>query len=126
MNIHRSGLIIKTSKTAECVRFYRDVLQLEISFEGPSLTCFRLLEGYLMIEPNPAGLPERNEERLVLRLNVEDVLAEQEVLGFHGLESFYSKFDWGEILTFYDPAGTKIELKDAARFEEQVRQRSAK
>jgi len=90
------------------------------------LTCFRLLEGYLMIEPNPEGIPEKNEELLVLRLNVEDVLAERELLGFHGVESFHSKFDWGEILTFYDPAGTKIELKDAARFEERIQQRRAK
>lgn len=121
LNIQRTGLIIKTRRTEECVRFYREVLKLETLFEGPSLTCFGVGGSYLMIEPNPQGILEGQSELLVLRLNVPDVLAAREELGSQGVESFYSKFDWGEILTFHDPAGTKIELKDSAGFEGQLR-----
>lgn len=120
MKIDRSGLILKTRMTQECIAFYKDILNLDILFESDFLTCFSLTGNYLMIEPLD-GEPQSSPD-IVIRLNVENVLEAQATLDKHRIATYYSNFDWGEILTFFDPAGTKIELKDSGKFEAQVRE----
>mgnify|MGYP000986718414 CR=1 FL=1 len=121
MNISQSGIIIKTRHVVECIDFYRNVLGLDVLFATDFLTCFQWGASYLMIEPAPDGSATTRDEHLVLRCNVQSVAEERDKLVHHGILSFYDKFEWGEILTFFDPAGTKIELKDARSFDEQVR-----
>ena len=123
MKITKSGLIIKTNKAAECIHFYKEILKLQTLFESSFLTCFGISGNYLMIEPNPSSANEINHELLVLRMNVDNVVAERDYLISKGVESFYNKFEWGEILTFFDPAGTRIELKDSIQFEKQIQQK---
>ncbi len=74
-----------------------------------------------MIEPAINAGDYGRSSNIVIRFNVENVLAEQAALRQKGVESFYNRFDWGEILTFFDPAGTKLELKDSSGFERQIR-----
>jgi len=121
MNPSRSGVILKTSRKAECIAFYRDIIGLDILFEDDFLTCFGWGDGYLMIEPDPEGHALAPCDHLVLRFNVEDVPEVVSRLRRHGIEAHYAKFDWGEIASFQDPAGTKLEFKDAASFQSQVR-----
>ena len=122
MKITKFGLIIKTNNATECIHFYKEILKFKILFENSFLTCFEVSGNYLMIEPNPSGANEISNELLILRMNVDNVIAERNYLISKGIESFYNKFEWGEILTFYDPAGTKIELKDSVQFEKQIQQ----
>ena len=121
MNIDRTGIIIKTKLVAECIGFYRDVLGLEVLFADDFLTCFGWGASYLMIEPAPEGAATSKDGNLVLRCNVGSVSDERDRLAGLGVVSYHDRFEWGEILTFFDPAGTKIELKDAQTFDEQVR-----
>lgn len=114
------GWIVKTDRQTECVEFYRDVLGLRVLFETDFLTCFDVGGVYLMVEPRGNAMTDSGDS-LVIRLNVADVLAERRALESKGIECVYSRFDWGEILMFQDPAGTKIELKDAIGFDAQVR-----
>ncbi|MEK7391923.1 MAG: VOC family protein [Fibrobacterota bacterium] len=121
MNPPRSGVILKTSRKAECVAFYRDILELEVLFEDDFLVCFAWGGGYLMVEPDPERQADSACGHLVLRFHVDDVVEEVERLRRHGIEARYAKFDWGEIASFQDPAGNKLELKDSASFQAQVR-----
>jgi catechol 2,3-dioxygenase-like lactoylglutathione lyase family enzyme len=120
MKIVRQGVILKTGRQRECVAFYRNILGLDVLFEDHFLTCFACGEGYLMVEPLLEGTEETPCGSFVLRFNVENIQDEQHRLQRHGVTSHYARFDWGEILTLADPAGTRIELKDAASFERQV------
>lgn len=120
MNFSQSGIIIKTDLKPECVAFYKNILELNTLFESNFLTCFDCHGSYLMIEPLLNGDKSKQPLDFVIRFNVENVLAEQAALRKKGVESFYNKFDWGEILTFFDPAGTKLELKDSIGFDRQI------
>lgn len=124
MKVVRQGAILKTGRQRECVEFYQNVLGLDVLFEDDFLTCFACGQGYLMVEPAPEGAQALPSEGIVLRFDVESVEEEMLRLRRLGVETHHAKFDWGEILTFVDPAGTLIELKDAVGFERQIRRGS--
>lgn len=120
MKVQQQGLILKTRLKTECVEFYKNIMGMQVLFENDFLTCFACGTGHLMVEPGQDS--SLSSESIVLRLNVENVLAERDRLGAMGIEVCYAAFEWGEILTLHDPAGTKIELKDSGTFEAQIRQ----
>jgi lactoylglutathione lyase len=121
MDIARTGLILKTSRVEECIAFYRDVLECPIWFRKEDVTCLGLGESYILIEPLDASGTGRPSPDLILRLNVTDVHKEAEGLRARGAEAWVDEFDWGTICTFFDPAGTKLELMEAHRFRKERR-----
>lgn len=125
MKVVRPGVILKTMRQRECVEFYREVIGLEVLFADDFLTCFAWGDAYLMVEPPGQGESATSSENLVLRCNVVDVGAQKARLEGMGVPVNHAKFDWGEILTLVDPAGNRIELKDAATFEHQIRRGNA-
>ena len=126
MKVEKLGIILKTNRQRECVESYRSILGLDVLFEDDFLTCFACGESYLMVEPAPEGTTDSPTTNLVLRFNVENVQAERHRLQNLGLETHHARFDWGEILTFTDPAGTQLELKDASSFERQIQTSTSK
>ncbi|HNY29874.1 MAG TPA: VOC family protein [Fibrobacteria bacterium] len=122
MQVVRSGVILKTERQQECVEFYREVMGLYLLFADDFLTCFAWSGAYLMIEPLGQGDITGSQGNLVLRFHVDDIGAQKARLEAMGVPLSHAKFDWGEILSLEDPAGNRIELKDAATFEQQIRQ----
>jgi len=118
MKIKTSGIIIKTKLKNECVSFYKEVLNFEILFENDFLTCFSVAGNYLMIEPaEEISNPNPN---IIIRINIENIREAHAALEEKNITAHYDSFEWGDILTFFDPSGTKIELKDSEKFEAQI------
>ncbi|UUP18394.1 VOC family protein [Nitratireductor thuwali] len=70
------GIILGTERFEECVRFYRDILELPVWFEKERLVCLRFGDGYLMIETGGMareGRKPNRENPTMLRFNVDDV-----------------------------------------------------
>ena len=126
MKIERTGLILKTSRVEECIRFYRDVLECPVWFRNEGVTCLGICDTYILVEAPDESAPPPSPS-FILRLNVVDVRKEAEVLRSRGVDAWVDDFDWGTICTFFDPAGTKLELMEAHRFrrEHRVRESSA-
>jgi lactoylglutathione lyase len=120
MKFEKCGIIIKTCRKDECIAFYKIIMKMQIVFENEFLTCFDCNGLYIMIEPWLEKYPAQNNENIVLRFNVESVIEHKDELESHGIPVDYATFDWGEILAFSDPAGTRIELKDSNTFNQQV------
>lgn len=124
MNIERTGFILKTPQVEECIRFYMDVLGCPLWFRNHDVACLGLCDTYVLVEPVDAYVPTPPSQSLILRLNVQDVRQEAEVLRARGVEAWLAEFEWGTICTFFDPAGTKLELMEAQRFRREQRVRA--
>jgi lactoylglutathione lyase len=123
LDIERTGLILHTERYQDCVRFYRNVIGLQIEFEKDEpeqvLTCLRLGDGYLMIELGgwaKDAVKSRHENPVTVRLNVTDVHAAADILRSQGVEVAVSEFGWGTIGRFRDPDGNPCQLRDQPLF----------
>ncbi len=114
--IKTHGIILGTENYAECVAFYRDILELPVWYDKGHLLCLRFGDGYLMIETGGVARPDRkpnSENPTMLRFNVADVPAAAQILIDRGVDVAVKSFDWGVVGTFVDPDGNACELKDA-------------
>lgn len=123
MHIDRTGIILYTLKYSECVAFYKKVLQLDILFSTPELTCFKFGDSYLMIEIDDTYNGQKEafvRTRTCLRINVENVKFWTNRLSQLGIEYRYHEHSWGTITKFEDPDGNLLAFKDSTTFEAQV------
>jgi lactoylglutathione lyase len=114
--IRTHGIILGTERFEACVAFYRDILELPIWYEKPSLVCFRFGDGYLMVETGGVarvGRKSPSENPTMLRFNVDDVVAASNALRQRGIEVDVEQHSWGTVGTFLDPDGNLCEFKDA-------------
>jgi lactoylglutathione lyase len=110
------GIILETERFEDCVKFYRDVLELPLWYEKHGLVCLRFGAGYLMIETGGAARDVRkpsNENPTTLRFNVTDVEAAAKHLRDHNVAVEVTVFSWGTVGTFVDPDGNACDLKNA-------------
>jgi catechol 2,3-dioxygenase-like lactoylglutathione lyase family enzyme len=109
---------------AESVRFYRDVLELPLRFEGPGVAVFATGTATLMLEP--AGVDEDEADGplagrfLGVTLTAPDIATTFRTLLARGVEFLHppEPQSWGGIMThFRDPSGnvlTAVQYTDAA------------
>jgi len=116
MQIERMGFILKTPLVAECIAFYRGILEFPIWFQNDSVTCIGIGSSYILIESPDADDLKPPGDSVVVRLNVADVESEAKILQARGVAAWVDHFEWGTICTFFDPAGTKLELMEAKKF----------
>ena len=110
------GIILETERFQDCVKFYRDVLELPLWYEKPGLVCLRFGTGYLMIETGGTARDERkpsSENPTTLRFNVADVEAAANLLRTRGVAVEITVFSWGTVGTFIDPDGNACDLKNS-------------
>jgi lactoylglutathione lyase len=110
------GIILETERFEECVKFYRDVLELPLWYEKPGLVCLRFGTGYLMIETGGTANAKRkpsSENPTTLRFNVTNVEAAAKLLRTRNVAVEVTAFSWGTVGTFVDPDGNACDLKNA-------------
>jgi lactoylglutathione lyase len=119
----RVGLILYVQRYAECVAFYRDLLELRVLFETSELTCFEFGNGYLMVELDDQQPPLQRQEShaACLRLNVPNVKQFADALRNRGISVDYQEHPWGTVAKFLDPDGNLCAFKDDEKFEQQIR-----
>lgn len=113
----KTGIILFTEKYEECINFYRDVIELPISYIKQDLTCFVFGGSYLLVETGGiSGNKKYNVDRnpIVLRLDVTNFDESVENLRKKNIEIIVKHFEWGTIASFYDPEGNLCEIKKIA------------
>jgi lactoylglutathione lyase len=123
MRIDYPGLILFVADYPACRRFYAEVLGLPVvaekSWDGGGLTAFAWGDTYLMVEsggrpappPDPDSAAYHRGQPFLLRLDVADLEAAVAELGAKGVTVERRSYPWGEIAVFFDPNGTRLELK---------------
>ena len=119
----RVGFILYVEKYPECVAFYRDLLGLQVLFQGPELTSFEFGAAYLLVERDDRDPPAQRGEisPTCLRLNVPNVRARADALSREGVSVDYREHSWGTVAKFLDPDGNLCAFKDDETFEKQIR-----
>lgn len=122
MKVDFPGIILFVEDYPACRKFYGETLSLvvvtEKTWDGGGLTAFAWGDTYLMIESGgkrqaesagdssySGGLP------FILRLDVNDLAAAVAHLEAAGVKLERGSYPWGEIAVFFDPNGTRLELK---------------
>jgi lactoylglutathione lyase len=111
-----TGVILKTERFTDCVRFYRDHLGLQVWFTKDGLCCLRFGTGYLMVETggkSGRAVKSVGENPTVLRFHVPDLEVAANALRGVGIDVTLQRFDWGSIGAFVDPDGNPCELAEA-------------
>lgn len=111
-----TGVILKTERFEDCVRFYRDHLGLPVWFAKDGLCCLRFGSGYLMVETGGktgSAVKTISENPTVLRFHVPDLDVASNALRSAGIAVNLQHFDWGSIGAFVDPDGNPCELAEA-------------
>lgn len=112
-----TGVILKTERFEDCVRFYRDTLGLPVWFAKDGLCCLRFgPAAYLMVESGGvAGQPAKAvaQNPTVLRFHVAELETVANALRRTGTPVEVLSFDWGTIGIFHDPDGNPCELAEA-------------
>ena len=122
MQIDFPGLIVFVEHYATCRRFYGETLGLSVVTEktwpGGGLTAFAWGDTYLMIESGGTRQPAPDDgdsynrgQPFILRLDVNDLEEALARLEAAGVEVERRSYPWGEIAVFFDPNGTRLELK---------------
>ena len=123
MDFNRTGIILYTINYQKCVKFYQDILELNVLFKTNTLTCFEFGSAYLMVEikdENPLESCENRRTRMCLRMNVTNVKAYVNTLENHHIEVDCQEHEWGTVAKFLDPDGNLCAFKDTDKFERQV------
>ena len=123
MNFDRTGIILYTINYQKCVRFYQNILELNVLFKTNTLTCFEFGSAYLMVEIEDENLPEsceNNRTRMCLRMNVSNVKDIVRILENNHIQVDYQEHEWGTVAKFLDPDGNLCAFKDTGKFERQV------
>lgn len=123
MKFDRTGIILYTINYKECVRFYENILELEVLFATEALTCFKFGSSYLMVELDDEYTGEIETAQRIktcLRMNVEDVKGLSDRLKNKGIDVNYQEHSWGTIAKFFDPDGNLCAFKDTENFEKQI------
>jgi len=121
MEIEKTGFILYTIKYESCVKFYKDVLSLDILYVKEGLTCFEFGGSYLMVELDDEtsdilpSLPLR--DRTCIRINVKNVKEACKKLDEHNVDYTYNELEWGTIAKFRDPDGNLIGFRSAQEHE---------
>ncbi|WP_099157512.1 VOC family protein [Virgibacillus ndiopensis] len=115
MNFKEFGVILFVERFQECVRFYRNVINLEVRKEKESLVTFNVPNGYLMVEKGGIGYSDekdRSQNPVVLRFDVNSLKTEVTKLEKRGVNFSHKHlaFEWGTIAVFQDPDGNRIEI----------------
>ncbi|MGP1256787.1 MAG: VOC family protein [Kiloniellales bacterium] len=119
------GIILFVADYPACRRFYAEVLRLPIvaekSWEGGGLTAFAWSTAYLMIEsggsaartPDADSTAYHRGQPFILRLDLTAADLETTVARLQavGVEVERRGYPWGEIAVFFDPNGTRLEIK---------------
>jgi lactoylglutathione lyase len=123
MRYTRTGIILFVERYADCVAFYRDVLELPLAFEidrpGSRLTGFDYSGAYLMIEEGgwaKDGGKSIAETQARLRFNVADLDAAIAELRAKGVALERADYDWGAVALFHDPDGNPCQLRGERGF----------
>lgn len=114
--VAHTGMILKTERYDDCVRFYRDLLGLPVWFAKDGLCCLRFGGGYLMVElggTSQAAGKTVTQNPTVLRFHVQDLKSAADTLRRAGTAVDEMRFDWGTIGVFADPDGNPCELAEA-------------
>ncbi len=117
----RTGIILYVQKYPECIRFYRNIIKLEILFDTVDLTCFEFGGSYLMLERGDQGPQHKQQSNApILRMNVPDITKMAGDLIQKGVKVKFEEYEWGAVVNFEDPDGNLWEYKDDEKFELQV------
>lgn len=123
MQVARAGIILFTERYAECVAFYRDVLELPVAFQldrpGSRLTGFDFSGAYLMLEEGGRAKPGGKsiaDTQARLRFNVVDLAAAVAELQHKGVSVERLDHPWGSVANFHDPDGNPCQLRSEADF----------
>ena len=123
MDFSKAGIILYTEHYSECVRFYGDVLGLDLLFEidrpGEQLTCFDLGGAYLMVETDGhafPGIKPLDQCATKFRFNVTDVESAAAELRNKGVTIDVQHHEWGTTAEFADPDGNRCALRSDQGF----------
>ena len=113
MKLQETGIILRTEKYRECVRFYGRTLGLSVRSRKRGLTNFRFGRAYLMVEKK--GVAKRRpktsaQNPTILRFNVPDMDRALRDLKKKGLVLQKRVYSWGTIAHGSDPDGNLFEL----------------
>ena len=109
------GVILKTERFEDCVRFYRDLMGLALWWEKPGLSCLRFASGYFMVERlgvAAQGAKAVAQNPTVLRFHVPNIEVAAVALRGAGISAEVLRYDWGVICVFADPDGNPCELAE--------------
>lgn len=123
MDFDRTGIILYTINYKECVKFYREILELRILFETKSLTCFEFGDSYLMVEiddESDIGQIEAGRIKTCLRMHVPNVRERADQIVSKNIDVNYREYSWGTVAKFFDPDGNLCAFKDSDTFEKQI------
>ena len=118
MDYARTGIILFTEHYAECVTFYRDVMDLPIAFQKDRsdsvLTGFEFSGADLMIEEGGWAKSCGKtiaETQARLRFNVVDLDSAIAELASKGVATERVDHPWGSVANFFDPDGNPCQLR---------------
>ncbi len=121
MKYVRSGLILFCANFKECLKFYRESLELPTLFTDEDgkepLCCFDLGGSYLMVEYSVDAKPNGNK----LRLHVENVESLEQQLNAKHVDYKKRVAPWGTTIEVRDPAGNIISLRDEETFAKRIK-----
>lgn len=112
--LEQAGLVLLVEHYEVCVRFYREVVGLEVYADLGDLVVFRFGPGYLAVEQGGVAVRDGKsaaQDPVTLRFNVADVEAQAARLRAGGIDVEVGTFDWGTIGKFHDPDGNRCELR---------------
>jgi lactoylglutathione lyase len=111
----RTGIILFVEHYERCAAFYREVLELPVEEEKPSLVRFKFGGAYLMVERGGVARVEgksRAESPVTLRFNVADIDVAVSWLRTRGVAAQVHRWEWGITANFLDPDGNHVEIRD--------------
>ncbi len=123
MQYTMAGMVLFTEQYEACVRFYGQVLGLDVLHEidrgDEQLTTFSLGGTYLMVEGGGVASAEVKTVGSCpskFRFNVSDVRESAEVLRARGVEVTVIEHSWGTTAEFADPDGNPCALRSDQGF----------
>ena len=113
MEIVKTGVRLSTNRWTETIRFYRDILGLQVMQTGERWIVFDFGGDYLLLEQCGNALEKCQEQwRTALRFDVKDLDALIQHLEERCVEFKKSAdFDWEDLVILLDPGGNQIEFK---------------